>query len=86
MPTTTTPAQPDEIRAARLDRGMSQAALAGLAKCSVAFVGNLEAGYIPKRSDVLPRILAVLHNDVETAGNGLHEQEVRDAAASNPTG
>ncbi len=44
-------------------------------------MANLEAGYIPKRSDVVPRILAVLQNDNGPAGNRaeVHNEE-RDSA------
>jgi len=57
----------ERLRAARLEAGLSRAALAGRAECSLASVANLEAGYIPKRSDVLPRILAVLENGGATS-------------------
>ena len=64
--------------------GLSQPQLAGLASCSVAFVGNLERGYIPNRSDVLPRILAVLDNGVDPAGNrvDVHNGERSSAHAA----
>ena len=39
----------------------------------------LEAGAVPRRSSVLPRVVAVLTN-VEPAGNGLDEKKRDDGA------
>jgi len=70
----------------RRTAGLTQIQLAIEAECSRSSIAILEAGYQPRHSDVLPRLLAILrpYNDVETAGNGLHEQEVRGADAINP--
>lgn len=64
---TTTSSVADEIRAGRTGLGLSQAALAGMAGCSIAFLGNLERGYVPARSEVIPRLLAAIdaYNDDE---------------------
>ena len=42
--------------------------------CSTGYVRLLESGFAPGRSDVLPRVIAVL-NDVEAPGKGLDEKE-----------
>jgi predicted transcriptional regulator len=63
MATTSQPIREDvaaEVRTRRQAAGLTQAQLARLADCSLAFVGNLEAGYMPRRSPTLARILAVL--------------------------
>ncbi len=64
MPTTTITTDPDrssnELRRRRERLGLSRARLAGLARCSVSSIDNLEAGYVPQRSAVLGRIFAVL--------------------------
>jgi len=39
---------------------MTQRELAIAADCSLPSVGNLEAGVLPRRSEVVPRILAAL--------------------------
>ncbi len=48
------------IRAGRRRKGLTQDALADRAGCSVDYVRLLERGYVPRYSDVLPRVLAVL--------------------------
>lgn len=48
------------VRDTRRSLGLSQAALAARAGCSLPSVGTLEAGVIPKRSRVLARVLTVL--------------------------
>lgn len=64
MPNATITIRPDRpahrLRQRRLRLGLSRARLAGLARCSVTSIDNLEAGYIPTRSRVLPRVLDVL--------------------------
>jgi ribosome-binding protein aMBF1 (putative translation factor) len=70
MPTTTIAIDPDrfagELRERRQRLGLSRARLAGLARCSVTSIDNLEAGYVPERSAVLFRVLAVL-DEIEDA-------------------
>lgn len=59
--TTTEPGQTaSELRAARERIGLTRAQVARLADCSLAQLGNLEAGAIPHRSAVLERVYAVL--------------------------
>jgi len=50
----------EDLRAARQEAGLTRADLARLVGCSLASLGNLEAGAIPRRSAVLERVLAVL--------------------------
>ncbi len=45
-------------------------------------LGHRSVRYTPESLEAL----LCPYNDVETAGNGLHEQEVRGADAINPTG
>ncbi|MGC9221763.1 MAG: helix-turn-helix domain-containing protein [Solirubrobacteraceae bacterium] len=47
----------DGIRGARQSLGMTQEALAESVGCSVDYVRLLERGYVPRFSDVLPRLL-----------------------------
>jgi len=54
----------------RRSAGLSQQELASRAACSIGMVRMLEAGAVPRRSSVLPRVVAVL-TKVEPAGNGL---------------
>jgi len=54
----------------RRSAGLSQQELANRAACSIGMVRMLEAGAVPRRSSVLPRVVAAL-NDVEPAGNRL---------------
>lgn len=54
---------PDDLRALRKAAGMSQERLAQLAGCSLHTVALFERGYRPGRSDVLPRIIAVLNDE-----------------------
>lgn len=70
MSTTTTPTsgQVDDVRARRQALGLSQVRLAGLAGCCPAHVGQIEAGYRPKRGDALARIVEVLDR-VELEGS-----------------
>jgi predicted transcriptional regulator len=48
------------LRSRRDELGVSRAALAGLANCSVAFLANVEQGYSPKRSRALQQAWAAL--------------------------
>jgi len=49
-----------DLRAERERAGLTRADLAARVDCSLAMLGNLEAGAIPKRSAVLERVYAVL--------------------------
>jgi predicted transcriptional regulator len=49
------------IRELRLNLGLSQEALARRADCSTVYIAHLERGYLPRHSDVLPRVMAVLN-------------------------
>ncbi len=69
------------LRAMRRAAGISQERLAQLADCSLHTVALFERGYRPSRSDVLPRIVAVL-NDDGPAGNGSIERVRDDSAQS----
>jgi transcriptional regulator with XRE-family HTH domain len=57
-----------DLRARRLAAGLSQQRLAELAGCSISFLGLLERGMTPKRSDVLPRIEKALVTATERKG------------------
>jgi transcriptional regulator with XRE-family HTH domain len=56
-----------DYRALRHAAGLSQQRVAELADCSLAAVALYGRGYRPERSEVLPRIAAVL-NDQSPAG------------------
>jgi len=76
---------PSEVFAARRRAvGLTQTRLAGLAQCSRATVAMIEGGYLPRRSEVIPRIEAVLAdaalNNEAPAGNRRFEQGARDGA------
>jgi transcriptional regulator with XRE-family HTH domain len=49
-----------DIAGRRRAAGLSQSRLAGEAKCSRATVAMIEGGYVPQRSEVIPRIERVL--------------------------
>lgn len=59
--------------ALRQQAGLTQVQLAVRADCSRASVALLEAGYEPKRSEVLKRVRAVL--DQSTTSNGAPPQD-----------
>lgn len=89
MATTKTRDRPgaQELRALRLKAKLSQQRLAELADCSLASVGLFESGYMPERSSVLERLLAVLtevladpHNDHDRPAKATVEKESDDAA------
>lgn len=48
------------LRDRRVAAGLTQRQLAIAARCSLPSVANLEAGVLPRRSNVVPRILAAL--------------------------
>lgn len=64
MPTATITTASDrpagDLRERRRRLGLSRARLAGLARCSVTSIDNLEAGYVPEHSAVLARVLDVI--------------------------
>ncbi len=62
------------VRQRRQAVGLTQIELAARAGCALSSVFNLEAGIVPRRSRVVPRILAVL------------DQAERDAAGSSQGG
>jgi transcriptional regulator with XRE-family HTH domain len=67
-----------EIRELRRAAGITQRELAILADCSVGTIANLENGEIPKRGEVLPRVLqtlADLENDEGRPPKGAPVQE-----------
>ena len=51
----------------RRSAGLSQQELANRAACSIGMVRMIEAGAVPKRSSVLPRVIAALDNERATA-------------------
>jgi predicted transcriptional regulator len=51
---------PRDLRGRRQALKLSRVAVATLASCSPAHVGQLEAGYRPKRGDAVERIAQVL--------------------------
>ncbi|MGI8623714.1 MAG: helix-turn-helix domain-containing protein [Solirubrobacteraceae bacterium] len=61
-----------DVRSARQAVGLTRAQLAVRADCSLASLGNIEAGVIPRRSAVLERVAAVLAPETTEgpAGNG----------------
>ena len=54
------PAPDLSVRERRVVLGLTQRQLAIAARCSLPSVANLEAGVLPRRSEVVPRILAAL--------------------------
>jgi transcriptional regulator with XRE-family HTH domain len=48
------------LRERRLAAGLTQRQLAIAAGCSLPSVANIEAGVMPRRSEVVPRLLAAL--------------------------
>lgn len=73
--TTTIPSLPDvavRVRQMRLRAGLTQRQLAALAGCSLSYLSNVEAGCVPRRGDVLPRIIAALEarDGLVVNGNG----------------
>jgi DNA-binding transcriptional regulator YiaG len=53
------------LRDLRRAKGLSQHELAERAGCSIAIVRLLEGGYHPQRSEVVPRLVAVLERDAD---------------------
>jgi predicted transcriptional regulator len=51
------------LRDRRLDAGLTQSQLAEQAGCSVIYVRMLERGYVPQRSNIAPRLAAVLRRE-----------------------
>ncbi len=63
-----TPAAVD-LRELRQTRGLSQERVAQLAGCSTSMVRQLERGYVPAGSAVLPRVVEALNEEGGSAGN-----------------
>ena len=60
--------RPAAIREARAAAGLTQQALAERARCSMAYVQFIEAGYVPGNIEASPtyrRVFDVLNNDDE---------------------
>jgi transcriptional regulator with XRE-family HTH domain len=53
----------ERLRALRVAAGLTQQQVAERAQVSSTFVSQLERGLVPKRSAVLPQILAVLNDE-----------------------
>jgi predicted transcriptional regulator len=49
-----------DLRARRAALGVTRQELAHEAPCSISYLGMLEQGIVPARSDVVPRVLAAL--------------------------
>jgi len=69
MSTNANPPDCADLRARRLERGLSQQELAHRAACSVSYVALLEKGFTPASSSVLRRIAAVLEDDERRVGS-----------------
>ena len=54
------PPSGEELRATRNRLGLSRSKLAGVAGCSPAYLGMLEAGYQPARGDVYREVVETL--------------------------
>ncbi len=72
MAATTTTGVGHDLRAARTAAGLTRADVARLAGCSLAALGNIEQGYVPKRSRVLETALEVIaaHDSSTKRGPG----------------
>lgn len=55
-----TNAEKPSIREARLDAGLTQAQLADLSRCSLAYVRVIERGYIPTHASSSPAFNRIL--------------------------
>jgi len=67
--TTTTRRAGFELRRARERLGLTRAQLATLAGCSLASLGNIEAGAVPRRSRVLARAWEAIDRMGERSGD-----------------
>jgi transcriptional regulator with XRE-family HTH domain len=69
MTTTNSNGVSSGLRAARQAVGLTRAQLAGLAGCSVSSLGFIEAGAVPRHSQVLERAYEVIaaHSEVGEA-------------------
>jgi len=65
-----TPAAASELRAARARLGISRAQLASLAGCSLAALGAIEQGAVPRRSAVLERARQAIQDAERAAEAG----------------
>jgi predicted transcriptional regulator len=57
-----------DLRAARCQLGISRAKLAGLAGVSISALGDIEGGYMPRRSRVLESAWAAIREVEQQAG------------------
>ena len=69
MTATTLPAPSVDLRGLRQARGLSQERVARLAGCSTSMVRQLERGYVPVGSAVLPRVVEALIEEGRSADN-----------------
>jgi len=58
-----------DLLAARKKAGLTRADVAALAGCSMTYLQNLEAGVIPRRSEVLPRVCEALGLSLKDEGS-----------------
>lgn len=68
----TTTTRSGSIGRLRRELGLRQVDLARLSGCSLSYIGQLEAGFVPQRSEVIQRVLDVLdqaHHDESAATN-----------------
>ena len=70
MTASTLPAPAVDIRELRQARGLSQERVARLAGCSTSMVRQLERGYVPVGSAVLPRVIDALNDESAPQVNG----------------
>jgi transcriptional regulator with XRE-family HTH domain len=75
-----------EIRELRQARGLSQERVAQLAGCSTSMVRQLERGYVPVGSAVLPRVIRALNEEERPAGNGTPSESAGAGTADHGSG
>jgi len=80
MTATTLPAPAVDLRELRQARGLSQEHVARLAGCSTSMVRQLERGYIPVGSVVLPRVIRALHEEGAAPANATPSENTAMAA------
>lgn len=86
MTNTTISAPGHDLRTAREGAGLTRAELAALADCSLASLGNIEAGAVPKRSAVLDAAWAALARISDNAAPAGGEVEDRREDRRHDTG
>jgi transcriptional regulator with XRE-family HTH domain len=75
----------DVLRATRKALGMTRAQLAAAAECSIASLGFIEAGAVPRRSQVLDRAWRVLDALSEIEPGAEDPSSVKKADARSTT-